>query len=131
MIIRYNIQKLEEMISDFYNVTKIQITVLDSELNFITKPVGPPHSFCQRIQACEGGEEKCLQSDKMILEECVKKNQPIVHLCHAGLFDIATETVNPAFWKTVLSICRKISLWVISLWDVVDTQLILAKCPNM
>lgn len=94
MIIRYNIKKLEEMISDFYNVTKIQIAVLDSELNFITSPVGPPHSFCQRIQCCEGGEEKCVESDKMLLEECVKKNQPIVHLCHAGLFDIATPIVH-------------------------------------
>ena len=94
MIIRYNIQKLEEMISDFYNVTQIQIEVLDSELNPITKPVTSPHSFCQRIFACEGGAEKCIQSDTAILEECVKKNQPIVHLCHAGLFDIATPIVH-------------------------------------
>jgi len=94
MIIRYNIQKLEEMIFDFYNITQIQIEVLDSELNPITKPVTSPHSFCQRIFACEGGAEKCIQSDTAILEECVKKNQPIVHLCHAGLFDIATPIVH-------------------------------------
>ena len=94
MIIRYNIQKLEEMISDFYNITQIQIEVLDSELNPITKPVTSPHSFCQRIFACEGGAHKCIQSDTAILEECVKNKQPIVHLCHAGLFDIATPIVH-------------------------------------
>ena len=94
MIIRYNIQKLQEMISDFYNVTKIQITVLDSELNNLTKPTGSTHAFCQRIQACAGGEEKCMQSDIALLEECRTKNQPIVHLCHAGLFDIATPIVH-------------------------------------
>jgi len=94
MIIRYNIQKLEEMISDFYNITQIQIEVLDSELNPITKPVTSPHSFCRRIQACDGGMEKCIHSDTAILEECVEKNQPIVHFCHAGLFDIATPIIH-------------------------------------
>lgn len=90
MIIRYNIEKLEDMISDFYNVTKIQITVLDSELNIITQLKDTPRLFCHRIQQCDGGEAKCLESDKMILEECAQKKQPVVHLCHAGLFDIAT-----------------------------------------
>lgn len=95
MIIRYNVKKLEEMISDFYNVTRIQIAVIDSELNFVTHSPGPLHPFCQRIQACEDGYEKCLLSDKAILEQCAKNNQPIVHQCHAGLFDIATPIVHP------------------------------------
>lgn len=94
MIIRYNTQKLEEMIADFYNVTHIPIAVLDTAFNHITRPVDHPPAFCQRIFACEGGHEKCDRSDQIILTQCAKKNEPVMHLCHAGLLDIATPIVS-------------------------------------
>lgn len=95
MIIRYNIEKLEELLFDFYNVTQIQIVVVDTELNKITKPVAAPRSFCQRVCQATGSWDTCVMSDAAILEECRQTRRPVLHLCHAGLFDMAAPIVHP------------------------------------
>ncbi|MEE1315107.1 MAG: PocR ligand-binding domain-containing protein [Faecalimonas sp.] len=95
MLIRYNSEKLQEMVRDFYNVTQIQILVLDTDLKPITMPTGTPHAFCSRIQAFDCGLEKCLACDRELLERCLRENKPVVHICHAGLFDMATPLLHP------------------------------------
>lgn len=93
MNIEYNTVKLQEIIDDFSKITKIDILVYDKNLNIVTR-YDHNRSFCHIIQNQTGGTQKCFCSDSELLNKCKKSLKPEVHICHAGLTDIAVPIVR-------------------------------------
>lgn len=88
MRIKYDIQKLQNVLDDFHNVTGFRISVLDTEFNPIADADDKQLCFCSAIQSydnCEG----CLKSDAILLEKCAHTQKTEIHICHAGLTNIA------------------------------------------
>ena len=88
MGIKYDVDKLQNVISDFYNVTGLKVSIRDTAFRVITESIDPQGSFCTLIQAydnCEG----CRKSDLALLEDCRQSRKAQMGVCHMGLPDIA------------------------------------------
>lgn len=94
MKIKYDIQKIKSIISDFSNITGISMALLDTEYNYIAKYEYNSPEFCRRIQDCERGRMLCMQSDKDMLKTCTDEKRFVSHICHAGITDSAMPIVK-------------------------------------
>jgi len=89
MLINYDIEKLNTALRDFYNSTGVNIQFLTSDfVNLISNP-GNHNNYCKNIQSTKEGEKRCCFSDKILLEKCKETKQVQMHICHAGLIDVA------------------------------------------
>ena len=89
MIVDYNIEELENALSDFYNATGSAIILLDSDFNTIVGLKNLKNPFCELVQTNACGKERCRLSDECIINKCVKSKNLEMHTCHAGLIDVA------------------------------------------
>ena len=89
MIINYNIEELENALSDFYNATGSAIILLDSNFNTIVGFEKTKNPFCELVQSSVRGKERCQLSDECIINKCAKSKNLEMHTCHAGLIDVA------------------------------------------
>lgn len=99
MNIKYDIQKIKNIISDFANLTGLSISLLDTDFQSIVTYAYNPPEFCQKIQDCDGGMQLCRHSDMGMLKECRKARSFVSHVCHAGIID----SVMPVFKDRVIS----------------------------
>lgn len=93
MTLKYDKEKLERAMSDFYLATGIALKLLDTDLN----PIGytaPIKSYCALIQTSERGKSACSRSDTELLEKCRVSRKPEISICHAGLADIAVPIIH-------------------------------------
>ncbi len=92
MSLKIQKQKLQMIANDFYRGTGIQLSVLDAERCLIASAgLSEPH-FCDIIQGIDGGEA-CRSADSGILDRCTLSRKPEMHICHAGLIDIAVPII--------------------------------------
>lgn len=91
MKIQYDVEKLNQMIADFYQITGISINLLDREYRGVTEQVLVKKTFCRLLQGT--WNHKCMEYDKKILEECAKTRKPVIHVCYAGLLDAALPVI--------------------------------------
>ncbi len=89
MVFEYNVEKLEKALQDFYNATGINIIFLDADIVPIVKRNERSAEYCKLIQKSESGLIACHRSDSMLLDKCRLTKQAQIHVCHAGLIDIA------------------------------------------
>lgn len=92
MRIKYDVQKLENTLRDFYNVTGLKILVLDTAFHTIVEVGGETENFCTMLQSydnCAG----CRRSDAAILHRCATSKKMEIHVCHAGLTNIALPII--------------------------------------
>ena len=92
MQVVYNVEKLQEMLQAFSDVTQLNVSFVDQSFGQIVG-VSRHCVFCDTIQTY-GGEDRCLCSDRVLLEECRKSGCPAMHFCHAGLLDITIPLVQ-------------------------------------
>ena len=93
MQIKYNKEKIEELLKDFATLTKISVTFADAQTNpvcsfYITD------NFCESYQKIGTNKEYCTHSDKRLLERCSQSGKYEYHICHAGLYDAAMPIVK-------------------------------------
>ncbi len=91
MKIQYDMEKLNQMIEDFYQITGISINLLDREYKGVTDQVLVRKPFCRLLQSC--WNHRCNEYDKKILKECANTRKPVIHICYAGLLDAALPVV--------------------------------------
>ena len=91
MNIQYDLDRLNEIINDFCNVTGLSITLLDASYNDITKNACSKQNFCTLIQKCNA--HICLKSDEKILKKCAQTKEAAIHICDAGLLDAALPVI--------------------------------------
>ncbi len=88
MLLKYDVQKLDEALSDFYNVTGVGISVLREDYS----PLGTRKTnnmYCRLVQSNKRGLVRCLEFNRHLLEECKQTKEPRLRICHAGLVEIA------------------------------------------
>ena len=89
MLINFNIEKLDKLLRDFYNVTGLTISVWDANFQQLSFQPKEMCNFCRIIKNSPKGNQRCFLSDKTLCMECSKTGKPATHKCHAGLIDTA------------------------------------------
>lgn len=89
MLINFNIEKLDNLLYDFYRITGLTISVWNSQFTQLSYQPKEMRSFCRIIKSSSEGNRRCFLSDKQICIECGKTGKPATHYCHAGLIDTA------------------------------------------
>jgi len=92
-VINYDVEKLKSAISDFYNSTGVNINFLKKDFTSISDRTSWREGYCSMIQRIPEGRRRCMCSDKCILEKCSLSKKAEVHVCHAGLVDVAAPVV--------------------------------------
>lgn len=94
MLYDYSVEKLKTLTLDFFNATGVNLIIFDSDfkkLNFFDLAFS--NSYCKYIQDTPYGHKQCCQSDLNLIKKCKLSRQPEVHICHAGLIDIAVPII--------------------------------------
>ena len=89
MIINYEIEKLTNTLYDFYNATGITIDLLKSDFTQVCHPTYEYTNYCKCIRNTATGKKACKKSDMILLEKCKQSKKAEMHICHAGLVDVA------------------------------------------
>ena len=88
MLIDYNIDKLKNTLRDFSNVTGVNIQLLKADFSSFGFGL-LKNDFCLSIQSSDKGRCACHDCDVELLEKCKQTKEVQMHICHAGLIDIA------------------------------------------
>lgn len=89
MMINFNIDRLNALLSDFYRLTGLTISVWDKDFNQLSFQPSDMPSFCRMIKETKKGNARCFESDKKICMLCRSDGEAQTHVCHAGLVDTA------------------------------------------
>ena len=98
MISVFDLDKLRGLLKDFYQISKIRITVFDEGLKELCSYPESIAEFCKIIRSCETGKYACAQCDKAACDRAAKERKTQIYRCHAGL----TEAVTPLIVHDVL-----------------------------
>ena len=93
--IEYKTNKMTDITYDFFSATGINLSILDSNfsrLQYTDKTSA--NQYCKYINSSSSISSKCLICDFALLKECKEKKQPVSHVCHAGLLDIAIPIMH-------------------------------------
>ena len=89
MIVNYEVEKINNALHDFYNATGITIDLLKTDFTILSQPKYEFNRYCKCIRNLEKGLKACRQSDITLLEKCRETKKAQMHICHAGLVDMA------------------------------------------
>lgn len=89
MLIDYDKEKLKRALTDFSNATGLNINFVDSSFSHSAFHKISHNCYCRAILSTEQGKKRCLKSDKELLIKCEQSKKHELHICHAGLVDIA------------------------------------------
>ena len=91
----YNLQKMQELLCHFYNLTNIKICIYDNaenELCFYPEKLSP---FCALLRTNPEMDKHCMECDQRAFFECKKAHEQYIYTCHAGLL----ECVSPILFE--------------------------------
>lgn len=88
MIINYNVEMLNYLIKNLFDLTGICISVLDTDYKVLTN-CSPDFDFCSLLQRTEKEQANCKNCDEKILKKCSQSKKLESHICRAGLYDAA------------------------------------------
>ncbi len=94
MNIKYDIQKIKSITSDFANITGISIAVLDTNFKYIATFEYNEPELCRKIQSSPNGKTLCHHSDMDMLLRCRRERGFVSHICHAGITDSAMPIIK-------------------------------------
>ncbi len=89
MVIEYNSEKITRALNDFYNAIGIDVDLLKPDFSYAIDTPLQNNRYCKLIQATKMGGEQCRCSDRLLLNKCKETLKPQMHICHAGLIDVA------------------------------------------
>lgn len=98
MISVFDRNKLQSLLQDFYEITKIRITVFDEDRRELVSYPEQIAPFCQVIRSCGEGLDACEACDQAACETARRRRKTYIYQCHAGL----TEAVTPLYVEDVL-----------------------------
>ncbi len=87
--INYNFSKLKSVFTDFYNVTGINVNLVNIDNQILRFNKIQHNEYCRYIQSTKEGRDACAWSDTCLVEKCRKSKRCEVNICHAGLVDVA------------------------------------------
>ncbi len=89
MLIKFNEEKLRKTLLDFSYATGLNINFVDSRFLHADFYEISHNEYCKAIQSTEEGKKLCFTSDCELLGRCKKSGTVEMHICHAGLLDVA------------------------------------------
>ena len=89
MVLDYDLDKLNTVLNNFHLVTGINISLYDENFNIVHTNGYLPPDYCRVIQSQYSNERPCKVSDLNLLKRCLEEKKLVMHICHAGLLDIA------------------------------------------
>lgn len=93
----FNVEKLTQIVSDFYTSTGIAVTLYDSAKKaVVSSPVYS--SCCKCVRSKKECVANCDESNIIHMQEAEKTKRPVLYTCHAGLM----ETITPIFYENTL-----------------------------
>lgn len=94
MIINYDIQKINQMLKDFYNATGISMDLLKADFSFVgNRSFWENKKYCKAIQDTEAGRRACRCSDTCLLQKSRESKHAEMHVCHSGLVDVSVPVL--------------------------------------
>lgn len=98
MISVFDLEQLSGLLKDFYEISRIRITVFDENLTELVSYPARVAPYCTVIRSSMKGLDACLDCDRRACETAAKKHSTHIYRCHAGL----TEAVTPLYVGDVL-----------------------------
>ena len=98
MISTFDLEKLGGLLKDFYEITKIRITIFDDAYREIISYPRQIAPICRFIRENEAAEKACRACDRKACETAAARRTTYVYQCHAGL----TEAVAPVYAGSLL-----------------------------
>ncbi len=95
----FDMEKLEPLLKDFYELSRIRITVFDENMNELASWPEKVAPYCAVIRGVPRGLSACLDCDREACRRAAKTRHTYVYRCHAGL----TEAVAPLYVGEVLA----------------------------
>ena len=93
MILKFDKEKLDRILYDYSKLTGLSIAIVNHELEYIASSRGMGGRFCKKLQDRDMAQ-RCKCSDSYILEKCKVSGEAEIHICHAGLCDMAVPLVS-------------------------------------
>lgn len=91
MILNYDIDRLGELLKNFYELTRTRIVVFSDDYQKIAQHPEQDCAFCSLIRSSPQANEYCERSDRQACMAAKTKGRLYTYRCHAGL----TESVAP------------------------------------
>ena len=91
MNIKYDIDKLNQIILDFYKITGIPLIITDRNFHRVAQLIWTRYDFCKIIQ--KYNSRLCIESDNIIIKKCSETRCAAFHTCFAGLLDAALPII--------------------------------------
>lgn len=98
MISTFDLNKLNSLLEDFYNLTQIRITVFDDQFRELASYPENIAGFCQIIRTDEKGFKQCKKCDEEACKRAAKQHSLYTYRCHAGL----TESITPLYLGNII-----------------------------
>lgn len=99
MLSLFDTEKLCNLLKNFYEITKIRITVFDETgQELLSYPQALP-PFCTTVRSTETGRLACARCDREACRRAAAERTTQIYRCHAGL----TEAVAPIIVQDVLA----------------------------
>lgn len=89
LIINYDIKKINAVLLDFYNATGIDMEFLKTDFSPVGNRRLSGNRYCMAMQSNVAGRKACSLSDMQLLEKCRVSKKTEMHICHAGLVNVA------------------------------------------
>ena len=89
MFLNYEPEKIEKFSNDFLIATGVEIGVCDENFKRLNYRKSGANKYCVKIQEKEERRLVCRRCDRELLAQCKAEGRAVMHVCHAGLVDIA------------------------------------------
>ncbi len=89
----YDVQRIREILEDFYLLSGIHIVFFDTHSTELASYPKGQSKFCTMIRSSPTGYSLCKQCDLKAFDSAVKDQPPHVYRCHTGLL----ESVAPVY----------------------------------
>ena len=90
----YDLEKLQALLHDFYNLTGIKICIYDDKGNEVCYYPERLSSFCALLRTDPQMDARCQSCDREAIAKCKKTREQYAYTCHAGLL----ECVSPILY---------------------------------
>ena len=87
-----NLPKLEKLMQTFYDISSMDIAIVDSKNRIITRRYSG-NKFCAQIHKCADCAKKCTESDSLHMKQAYNDRTTVAYTCPYGIF----EAISPIF----------------------------------
>ena len=86
----FDMEKLEQLLMDFYAAVGIRISVFDENFCLVTEYPRNAPRYCSYIRTSEKGKEGCAKCDLEACKRAKAQREAHVYVCHAGMCEAIT-----------------------------------------